>query len=47
MGSCQRKQAMLGKERIGPALMIRTPTSAFLPAAAPQNAAEPHPNPSI
>src|ERR1700688_1667906 len=47
IGRCQAIQPMLGKECIGPAVMI-APTSTSFPASTfSEDASQPHPNPSV
>src|SRR5947207_15677840 len=47
MGDCQGEQAMLGKESVGPAIMIETTTSSATMMAPTQNATQSHADPRI
>src|SRR5882672_3913773 len=43
----QRVQPQFGKERVGPAMMIRTPPTPASPASLAQDASQTHPYPAI
>ena len=47
MGCFQAVQPMLGKEGVGPAMMIAPPATSLLAQAFPEDASQPHPNPPV
>ena len=47
MGCSQAEEPLVGKERIGPAMMIGTSSAPAFARTFPEDASQPHPDPSV